>query len=97
MQALRKMIARLLRETANKIDAGSCEMSESEAMDVLRVLSHERMSKAQACEYLNMSRSRFDDLIREKRLPKGKKEKGYKELKWYKDELDEAVRKLKDK
>jgi predicted DNA-binding transcriptional regulator AlpA len=94
---LKKLIVRLLKETAEKIDSGNCELSESEAMELISILSHEVMSKASACDYLNLSRSRFDDLVREKKLPKGRKEVGWKELRWYKDELDIAVRRMKNK
>lgn len=87
MQALKKLLTKLLRDTANKIDAGTCELSEEEATQMLEVLSHIALSKEQACIYLNISRSRFDDLVRQGKLPKGKKRTGFKELFWYKDEL----------
>lgn len=93
MQALKKLLAKLLRETADKIDSGNCELSETEAMDIMRVVAHESMSKEQACRYLNISSSRFGDLIREKKLPKGRKVTGFKELRWYKDELDGCLKK----
>ncbi len=88
MQALKKIVTKLLRETADKIDSGNCELSESEAMDIMSVLSHQVMSKEDACIYMNMSRSKFDDLVREGKLPKGRKRRGFKELVFYKDELD---------
>lgn len=88
MQALKKIITRLLRETADKIDSGNCELSESEAMDIMSVLSHQVMSKEDACVYMNMSRSKFDSLVSERKLPKGRKKRGFKELCWYRDELD---------
>ena len=87
-ETLKKMIVKLLREVADKIEGNTCELSESEAMDIMGVLSHQAMSKEDACIYLNLSRSRFDDLVREKKLPKGKKRRGFKELVFYKDELD---------
>lgn len=87
MQALKKLLTKLLRDTANKIDTGTCELSEEEATQMLEVLSHIALSKEQACIYLNISRSRFDDLVRQGKLPKGKKRVGFKELFWYKDEL----------
>jgi len=92
MQALNKLITKLLRETADKIDTGNCELSESEAMDIMSILAHKAMSKEDACIYLNLSRSRFDDLVREGKLPKGKKRRGFKELVWYQDELDECIK-----
>lgn len=87
MQALSKLVTKLLRDTANKIDAGTCELSEEEAIQMINAITHVALSKEQACRYLNLSRSRFDDLVRQGRLPKGKKRQGFKELIWYKDEL----------
>lgn len=86
-KSLIKHLTKLMRDTADKIDAGNCEMTSEEAMDLMSVLSHESLSKDQACSYLNLSRSRFDELVRLKELPKGRKIRGFKELKWYKDEL----------
>ena len=91
----RQLVAKYMREVADKIEVGTSEISESEAMDILRVVAHESISKEQACEYLNISRSRFDDLVREMKLPKGRKRVGFKELVFYKDELDFAVSKIK--
>ena len=84
---LKKLLAKLMRETADKIDAGTCEMTESEAMELMNVLSHEALSKEQACSYLNLGRSRFDTLVRMGKLPNGRKVRGRNGLTWYKDEL----------
>ena len=65
----------------------------AEAIDILRIVAHEAMSKEQACNYLNLSRARFDDLVREKKIPRGRKRVGFKELYWWKDELDMCKRK----
>lgn len=86
----RDLIVKYMREVADKIEVGTSEISESEAIDILRIVAHEAMSKEQACTYLNLSRARFDDLVGEKKLPKGKKRTGFKELVFYKDELDAA-------
>lgn len=94
MQALNKLIVRYLRELADKIEGGNCELSDTEAMDIMNVISHQSMSKEDACIYLNMSRSRFDDLVREGKLPRGRKRRGFKELTWWKDELDTCVHRL---
>ena len=91
MQALRKLITKLLRETADKIESGNCELSDSEAMDIMSVLSHQVMSKEDACLYLNVSRSKFDNLVREGKLPRGRKKRGFKELVFYKDEIDDCL------
>ena len=92
----RKLVVKYLREVADKIEVGTSEVSESEAIDILRIVAHEAMSKEQACNYLNLSRARFDDLVREKRIPRGRKRVGFKELVFYKDELDAAVKRMKN-
>ena len=85
---LKRIVTKLLRETADKIDSGNCELDEEQAMDIMSVLGHEVLSKDEACSYLNISRSRFDDLVREGKLPRGRKRIGFKELIFYKDELN---------
>lgn len=82
-----KVFSKLLRDTADKLDAGTCEISEDQAMDVIKMLSHQPLSKDQACTYLNISRSRFDDLVRDGILPQGRKIRGLKEKMWYQDEI----------
>lgn len=89
----KRLVVRYLRDIADKIEAGNTELSESEAMDIMRIIAHESLNKEQACRHLNVSRSRFDDLIREKKLPKGRKVSGFKELRWYRDELEKAINK----
>lgn len=91
---LKKLLSKLLRETADKIDAGNCDLTESEAMELMNVLSHEALSKEQACSYLNLGRSRFDTLIRMGKLPNGRKVRGRSGLTWYKDELNVASKKI---
>lgn len=89
---LRRAVTKLLRDTADKIDSGNCELNEEQAMDIMSVIGHEVLSKDEACSYLNLSRSRFDDLVREGKIPKGRKRRGFKELIFYKDELTKIIR-----
>ena len=93
---LLKNIAKELRSLADRIEAGNSNLTEEEAMALLSTCTHEVMSKDQAYSYLNLSRSRFDDLVREGKLPKGKKRRGFKELCFYKDELNAAMAKIKN-
>ena len=86
-ETLKKLLINLLRETANKIESNNCELSDQEMADIMGIISHRVLSKEQACSYLNLSRSRFDDLVREGRIPKGRKRRGFKELIWFEDEL----------
>ena len=89
----RKLVVKYLRDAADKIEVGTSEIGETEAMDILKVIAHKPMSKEQACNYLNLSRSRFDDLVREGKIPKGRKRVGLKELSWWEDELELCKRK----
>lgn len=89
----KKLVVKYMREAADKIEVGTSEISETEAIDILRIVAHEAMSKEQACNYLNLSRARFDDLVREKKIPRGRKKVGWKELCWWRDELDMCKRK----
>ena len=84
---LAKIVSRLLRETADKIDTNTCEMSDEQTMDTISIFSHEPLNKYQACKYLNMSRSMFDKLVLEGKLPRGRKKSGETAKFWYKDEL----------
>lgn len=82
-----KLVSKTLRSIADKIDSDNCELNEQQAMDIMSVISHEVLSKDEACSYLNISRAKFDNLVLEDKLPRGKKRRGFKELFWYKDEL----------
>lgn len=86
-------IKKLLVKIIDNIDAGNSNITEEEALDIIRLLQSytdktERMSKYQACAYLNISRASFDNYVREGKLPKGMKQAGFKELSWFKKDLD---------
>ena len=86
-KAITALIVKLLRDTANKIEDGTCDLSEEEQSDILSVITHKAISKEEACDFINVSRSKFDNLVRLGELPRGRKRRGYKELVWYEDEL----------
>ena len=92
----KQLVVKYMKEVADNIDAGTSEITESQAIDVLRVIAHEVMSKEEACAFLNLSRSRFDDLVREHKIPQGIKRVGFKEKFFYKDELEIAAKRLRD-
>lgn len=92
-----KVIRSILSKIINDIDAGNSNISEDEAMELTKVLQSltdktVRMSKYKSCQYLNISRATFDNYIREGKLPKGKKEAGFKELSWSKKDLDKFIK-----
>lgn len=88
LSSLKSRVARELRNVADRLDSGTCEISQQEAMEIVSMLTHQVMSKESSCIYLNMSRSKFDEYIREGKIPKGRKRVGFKELIWFRDELD---------
>ena len=93
------IIKNQLLKIISDIDAGNCNLSLDEEIEVINFinkLSNKecRMSKYEAYSYLNISRAKFDNLVKESKLPKGKKQQGFKELSWTKRELDEYIKQL---
>lgn len=95
-EGLRMLIVQELLKVTEDIKLDKCEMTDEQGLDVLDIIRHKPMYKEQSYEYLGLSRSRFDDLVRDGILPKARKDKGGK-LYWYKDELDKAIRDYKVK
>lgn len=84
-------IKKLLLGIVNDIDAGNSNVDEEEALKIVEMLKGIRkdnpMSKYQAYTYLGISRAKFDNLVREGKLPEGRKLPGFKEKIWYKKDL----------
>lgn len=93
--SLIKLLTKVLRDSADKFDAGNTELTEEEAMDILSMLTHKVLSKEQACDFVGLGPSQFNNLIAANKLPKGRKRRGFKELVWYEDELRDALTKVK--
>ena len=90
------VLQKLLRKIDQDIDAGNSNLTEEEALEVVEILKEytrrdKPMSKYQAYTYLNISRATFDNLVSEGKLPKGVKVAGFKELFWYKKDLDKYI------
>ena len=86
------LIRSLLQNCIDRIDAGNSNLNAEEEIKVIELLKKytdkdRKLSKYQACAYLNMSRATFDKYIREGKIPKGKKEAGFKEIFWDESEL----------
>ena len=92
-----KVLQKLLRKIDSDIDAGNSNLSEEEALEIVDVLKKYTrkdtpMSKYQAYTYLNISRATFDNLVKDEKLPSGVKVSGFKELFWYKKDLDKYIK-----
>lgn len=95
-ERIKKELSKQLALIAKKIETGNCELTEEQMVNIFSVISTEVMSKEQACSFLNISRSKFDSLVREGKLPKGRKVSGFKELFWNKNDLILAVEDMRD-
>ena len=87
------IIKSLLLKFVDDIDSGNSNMTYEDQCKVLRMLSNIRegdvaMSKQTAADYIGVCRSTFDNYVRDGFIPKGVKEEGFKELRWYKSDLD---------
>lgn len=92
------VIRKLLSKIIDDIDTGNSNITEEEAnniIDMLTSISEPRLSKYQACQYLNVSRATFDNLVRKGGLPEGKRQAGFKEKYWKKSEIMKYITKPK--
>lgn len=95
-----KIIRELLVKIINDIDTGNSNINEEECSLLIEHLSeftnkNEKLSKYQACKYLNISRATFDNYVKDGKLPKGRKQQGFKELFFYKKDLDKYKENIK--
>lgn len=79
----------------DNIDCNNSNASDEEIDVILDIINkvtntQNKLSKYQACKYLNISRATFDNWVRDGKVPKGKKEQGFKELFWVKSDLDKV-------
>ena len=91
-------IKKLLLQIVDDIDAGNSNADEKELMQIVGALrkytrKDRLINKYQAYTYLNISRAKFDNMIREGLIPRGIKEPGSRELKWRKKDLPTPVKK----
>lgn len=94
------IISKLLRRIADRIDEGSISSNPEETTQVMEAIQgfvdkEQRLSKYEACRYLNISRATFDNYVRAGKLPRGKHEAGFKELFWDKKTLDAFIKSCK--
>ena len=83
-------------KVVNDIDCGNSNLDEKDGEMIIRALRKYtrrdgQWSKYQAYTYLNMSRSKFDQKVRDGEIPAGHKIPGFKELFW----SEREIRKLK--
>lgn len=88
-----ELLKMCLQQVINNIDCGNSNLSDEQCDELLDTINkatntQNKLSKYQACKYLNISRATFDNWVRSGKLPEGKKEQGFKEKFWIKEDLD---------
>lgn len=88
------IIRAILQQYIDDIDAEKINLTFEQQCDILRILSNvnigqdNEMCKTEAAKYLGVSRATFDNYVRDGFIPKGKQVGHFKELRWYKSDLD---------
>ena len=88
------IIRAILQQYIDDIDANKVTLTFEQQCDILRILSNvnigqeNEMCKTEAASYLGVSRATFDNYVRDGFIPKGKQIGRFKELRWYKSDLD---------
>lgn len=89
-----KIIRTILQKFIDDIDADNTNISYEQQCDIIKILSNvdigkdNEMNKTQAADYLGVSRATFDNYVHDGFIPKGKQVGSFKELRWYKSDLD---------
>lgn len=82
------IIKELLLKIINDIDTGNSNLSAKECEEVIDYLSFISNKNEKLSKYLNISRATFDNYVRAGKIPKWRKQQGFKELFFYKKDLD---------
>ena len=93
LQVIRDLLYKIIED----IDAGNSNISDDQYDSIIEQInflsnSNTKYSKYQACKFLNISRTTFDNKVREGLIPPGRKQQGFKELFWLKKDLEEYNR-----
>ena len=89
-----QIIRSILQKYIDDIDANNTNLNYEQQCSIIRILSNvdigqeNEMNKTQAADYLGVSRATFDNYVHDGRIPKGKQIGSFKELRWYKSDLD---------
>lgn len=92
--AMLQIIKVILQKFIDDIDADNTNISYEQQCDIIKILSNvdigkdNEMNKTQAADYLGVSRATFDNYVHDGFIPKGKQVGSFKELRWYKSDLD---------
>lgn len=89
-----QLIRAILQKFIDDIDTGNTNLNYEQQCNVIRILSNvdigqdNEMNKTEASDYLGISRATFDNYVHDGFIPKGRQVGRFKELRWYKSDLD---------
>ena len=89
-----QLIKTALKQFIDDIDSGNSNITEEQQKELLSLLlqfNQKEYSKIEAADYIGVSRATFDNYINKGLIPKGKKRAGFKELFWYKKDLNKFI------
>lgn len=90
-----QLIKTAFQQFINDIDSGNTNINEDQQLELLSLIqkfNRKEFSKIEASQYIGVSRATFDNYISKGLIPKGEKRQGFKELCWYKQDLDKFIK-----
>lgn len=90
------VIRSVLQNIIDQIDKGKCGLSDEEIkilIDLIRRYANpeQKLSKAQVCLRLGISRATFDNYVRAGIFPKGQSQVGFKEKFWTNSDISNKI------
>lgn len=85
-----KLVAKMIRQLADRIENGSCGLDDQELMEVAMMIAHRKVNIEQVCNNYGISRPTFYRWVECGKLPQPKKDSGGKEYLWL-DEVEMSV------
>lgn len=87
-----ELVKKSLLNIVDNIDSGNSTFDNDESLQIVQLANKltnnkNKLSKYQACKYLNISRATFDNYVKSGKIPEGRKEQGFKEKFWYLSDL----------
>lgn len=94
---MKQIIINLLDKILDDLKSDNSNIPEDKQLELVDILKEYTrqdipMSKYQAYTYLNISRAKFDNLVKEGIIPEGIKKPGFKEKFYYKKDLNKLIK-----
>ena len=88
---IKELVVRELHAIADRLDAGTSELSEDDALELMDTLANVSLSQEESARYLNMNNSTFRKKVESGKIPRGHKRRGLTEKLWFISDLKKAI------